>query len=945
MPRIERTSLYSIVSALIDPMSQIGVRELGSVHSGRKIVFHGMNRDDEAASVKQSDDDNQDIGGDSKRGGDSGVSGTFKNLLACFTGAKETGSPDKKTIIRLDGLVHPINTFSNAINNRKYSVIGFVPMVLYNQFKLFFNTFFLLLALSQFIEPLKVGLMFSYVAPLVFVLGLTMLKEAFDEAKRYFRDRETNSQKYRKLTENGLVEVTSAQLKVGDIVEVVANQRIPADLVLLYTNDLSGAVFIRTDQLDGETDWKLRKPVPSTQAYVVSKKNVRLLPGAITRFGPNREIYEFIGTFEADSGQKDPLDLENTMWANTVLCSGKILGLVIFAGKETRMSMNSKEPREKRGSLDLELNFLSKCLFTAMTVVAFLTTAGSGTTENWIFMTVKFILLTSSIIPISLRVNLDFSKLVFSYRINTDPHIEGALARNSEIPEELGRIQFILSDKTGTLTQNEMIFKNLSLEQDNFTEDDLEKIRKILEQECSKEVGPMGDVFRRLQEGRTGNFRRSGEKLTRDIITAIALCHNITPVMDEGVKTYQASSPDEIALVKLAESVGVILEHRDMKTITIRTPSKRDEIYDILENFPFSSETKRMGILLRNKETGRLIFYLKGADVVLINKVPERMRGFLGDSCETLARQGLRTLIITQKAVKEEDYKAWKAMFLEAQLSANRAENTRKVIELLEKDMEFLGITGVEDKLQVDVRVSIESIRNAGIQFWMLTGDKIETAMCIAISTSLKTNQQEFFVMRDMSDVQIIERRLVEFGNHLNKSRDLTVLVIDGQSISTVTKYNEEMFFSLACKVPTVIACRCSPTQKAYITDRIKFYTKKKTLGIGDGGNDVGMILTADVGVGIVGKEGKQAALASDFSINRFKDVVNLLLWHGRNSYRRGAVMAQFVIHRGLIISIMQIYFSVMYHFSAVPQFGGFLMLGYGTIFTMFPVFSLVECM
>lgn len=192
-----------------------------------------------------------------------------------------------------------------------------------------------------------------------------------------------------------------------------------------------------------------------------------------------------------------------------------------------------------------------------------------------------------------------------------------------------------------------------------------------------------------------------------------------------------------------------------------------------------------------------------------------------------------------------------------------------------------------------------------------------------------------------MTDVQTMERKLNEFGNNINNRRD-QVLVIDGQSIQTVTEYNEKMFFTLACRVTSVICCRCSPTQKSYITDRIRFYTGKKTLGIGDGGNDVGMILTADVGVGIVGKEGKQAALASDFSILKFKHLTNLLLWHGRNSYKRGAVMAQFVIHRGLIMSILQMYFCMMFYQVTIPQFNGFLMLGYGTLFTMLPVFSLV---
>jgi phospholipid-translocating ATPase len=747
----------------------------------------------------------------------------------------------------------------------------------------------------------------------------------------------------RKLTETGLVDCTSASVKVGDIIEVHANQRIPADLVLLYTNDVSGTVFIRTDQLDGETDWKLRKPIATTQALVAAKKNLRVVPGAVQCNPPSKLIYEFIGVYEGDDGKKEPLDLENTMWANTVLCSGKILGLIIFTGKETRMAMNSKDAREKRGSLDLELNVLSKVLFIFMTILSILIVLASGTHENLLFFTIKFILLTSSIIPISLRVNLDFSKIVFSYKISNDPRMPGALARNSEIPEELGRIQFILSDKTGTLTQNEMIFKNLSLEQNQFKDEDIDELRKILKSECTKEKGPMPDVFRRMQETRDKGktVKRVSDKVVRDMLTAIAVCHNVTPVDEDGVKTYQASSPDEVALVKLAESVGLSLEFRDQKTMKLKNAIGAEENYEILENFPFSSETKRMGIVVRHKETNRLIFYLKGADVALVNKVPEIQKGFLQDECENLAREGLRTLVITQRALTESEYQDWKKVYYAAQISSNRAENTKAAIEQLEKGMDFLGITGVEDKLQEDVRVSIESIRNAGIQFWMLTGDKIETACCIAISTSLKTPQQDFFIMRDMTDTQTMERKLNEFGNNINNQRD-QVLVIDGQSIHTVTEYNESMFFSLACRVTSVICCRCSPTQKAYITEKIKHYTGKKTLGIGDGGNDVGMILSADVGVGIVGKEGKQAALASDFSIYKFKHVTNLLLWHGRNSYKRGAVMAQFVIHRGLIISIMQMYFSIMFYYVAIPLFNGFLMLGYGTVFTMLPVFSLV---
>lgn len=146
----------------------------------------------------------------------------------------------------------------------------------------------------------------------------------------------------------------------------------------------------------------------------------------------------------------------------------------------------------------------------------------------------------------------------------------------------------------------------------------------------------------------------------------------------------------------------------------------------------------------------------------------------------------------------------------------------------------------------------------------------------------------------------------------------------------------------MARKAPAVICCRCSPTQKALITQKLKEITGCIVAGIGDGGNDVGMIQLASIGLGIVGKEGNHAALASDISMNEFKYVKQLILWHGRNAYKRAASLSQFVIHRGLIISILQMAFSIIFYSVAIPIYNGMLMLGYATVYTSMPVFSLI---
>ena len=161
------------------------------------------------------------------------------------------------------------------VRNQKYNVITFLPIVFYEQFKFFFNLYFLLVALSQFIPALKIGFILTYIAPLAFVLTVTMGKEAYDDSQRNLRDREANSAKYLLLDPaspsssgdyNPTRAVPSSKLRIGDLVLLEKNQRVPADMVLLRTSESSGTCFIRTDQLDGETNWKLRVAVPFCQS-------------------------------------------------------------------------------------------------------------------------------------------------------------------------------------------------------------------------------------------------------------------------------------------------------------------------------------------------------------------------------------------------------------------------------------------------------------------------------------------------------------------------------------------------------------------------------------------------------------------------------------------------------------------------------------------------------
>ncbi|KAI0758873.1 aminophospholipid-transporting P-type ATPase [Fomes fomentarius] len=852
----------------------------------------------------------------------------------------------------------------NVVRNQKYNAFTFLPLVLYGQFKFFFNLYFLLVALSQFVPALKIGFIITYIAPLAFVLTVTLGKEAYDDYKRNLRDREANSQKYLVLDPTEFSEtapegfphtrsIPSSSLRVGDLVLLEKNQRVPADLVLLRTSDSSGTCFIRTDQLDGETDWKLRVAVPACQK-LPSDRELLILDAEIYADAPIKDIHTFVGTFTINSPPSlldddvpmvpvptvEPLTAENMLWSNTVLAAGSAVGFVVYTGSETRAVMNTSHPETKVGLLDSEINNLAKILCAVTFALSVVLVALNGFRGLWYIYILRFLIVFSSIIPISLRVNLDMGKTVYAHHIMNDHEIPDTIVRTSTLPEELGRIEYLLSDKTGTLTQNEMEMKKLHMGTLSYGYDSMDEVAHQLAMAFGSGLEQGHGRHNSLQTGvqMATRGRRDMSSRVHDVVLSLALCHNVTPVTnDDGTVTYQASSPDEVAIVKWTESVGLRLVFRDRTRIELQTPTGSRISFDVLEIFPFTSESKRMGIIVRDAQTGEVTFLQKGADVVM-TKIVQR-NDWLEEECANMAREGLRTLVMARRRLSEQAFAYFKEQhhLASIKLEGRNEAMAAVVSESLEHDLELLGLTGVEDKLQDEVKSTLELLRNAGIKIWMLTGDKIETATCIAISTKLVARNQYIHQVAKLKTSDQVRDQLEFLQNKLD-----CCLVIDGESLQLCLDMFRNEFIEIATKLSAVVACRCSPTQKADVARLIRKFTKKRVCCIGDGGNDVSMIQAADVGVGIVGKEGKQASLAADFSVTQFSYLTKLLLWHGRNSYRRSAKLAQFVIHRGLIISVMQAVFSSIFYFAPIALYQGWLLVGYATAYTMAPVFSLV---
>jgi phospholipid-translocating ATPase len=409
----------------------------------------------------------------------------------------------------------------------------------------------------------------------------------------------------------------------------------------------------------------------------------------------------------------------------------------------------------------------------------------------------------------------------------------------------------------------EMELKKLHIGTMSFDSEVMGELQQQLELAYSSSTMDTGIAFKR-------NLGSSGR--IREVVLALAVCHNVTPSIDDlGNLTFQAASPDEIAIVNWTAQMGLRLVYRDIHSMKLIF-GDREFTYRIRHVFPFSSETKRMGIILEDTDSGKITFYQKGADSIM-SKIVMRS-DWLEEECLNMAREGYRTLVVGRKPLSRELYDEFEDQYNHAKsLTFERQESIQRVIaSYLERDLELLGLTGVEDQLQENVKLTLELLRNAGLRIWMLTGDKVETATCIALSSKLFMRNQMIHQITNITDMDSALDRLDQI-----RAIGDSCLVIDGSSLQFYLDHAPGELIDLALTRPAVVCSRCTPTQKAEIVRLINQSTNKRTCAIGDGGNDVSMIQAAHVGVGLVGKEGKQASLAADFSITQFQYLSRLL--------------------------------------------------------------------
>lgn len=841
---------------------------------------------------------------------------------------------------------------SNNIYTTRYTPLTFLPKNLLEQFRRWVMVYFLLFMCANLVSgavgALRVyqtpgGVSVAAVIPLTIVVVVTMVKDGFEDYLRYRQDRRANAAAYEVVQPGSaageIKPVRSAKLRVGDVVRLRDDDDIPADMVALASSANDGHVYLETSSLDGESNLKrFTAAMPDLSAAAASSSSsaaaapaaqVAALRGDIHFERPSTNLNSFVGRLDDKPLTREHLLLRGAVLKNT----GHVFGVVVYAGMSTKLMLNSKPPVSKFTRLDRALNHVYGVVFAYLFVWLTALAIAAGITYNtyddwWYIGTVAtqfsaaaygclqwiaFLILGGSIVPIAAYITLELVRLGAMYFAQWDERLRTGdrycRVNNANVMTDLGDVRHVFTDKTGTLTRNVMQFA-----------------------ECAV---------------RGRKYGADIDASETHFLRAMALCHSVLVVGGR----YEGTNTDEVAFVEAAARNGVRLVARTNDEMVLEEHGRRVS-FEVLAMVEFASERQRMSIVVRRRgdadgdaggddngsAPGQVWLLTKGADSALLPLCREddaELVSVTERHVNDFATRGLRTLVFAERVLDADAFKAWNERLQQAELALQAREaRIYDAWQHIERDFSLLGVTGVEDRLQEQVPHTIETIRLAGIKLWVLTGDRVETALDVARLARVLTPDMRVHVVRGGA---VKHHSTVLAQLLLLDDAPAECLVMESEALTLALKYYPRQFIERCSRCSIVLCCRTKPLDKAWCVRAVRRRLRATTCAIGDGGNDVSMLMEADVGVGIQGLEGTQAARAADVAVGEFRHLKRLLLLYGRYSNVRVHHCLAAIFYKAMANYSGSFWFQLWTSYSAMPLAETWFASTYELIYTGLP--------
>ncbi|CAF2840318.1 unnamed protein product [Rotaria sp. Silwood2] len=885
---------------------------------------------------------------------------------------------------------------TNRIRTTRYNILTFIPKNLFEQFHRVANIYFAALIALNWVPVINAVSKAVAFIPLTVILVITGIKDLVEDLKRWRSDININKQiteVYDK-TSRTFVQCKWEDLSVGSIVRVHVNETVPADILLLSSTSCESTCYLDTAAIDGETNLK-QKSIPSCFLNLSKPEDANF---ELQCDLPNEDIYHFHGRITLSSETNVyPCDNNNILLRGCVLrITDYVDGIIVYAGNQTKVIKSSKKTSSKHSRIERHIN--RDVLFSSV-ILLFLCLLGAGLSlrmersfgDNWIYVpfildnpfqnaaghffasALRFMILYQVMVPIALYVSLDIVRVLQMYRIGRDKNLKyehPISCRTFTINEDLGQIGYIFSDKTGTITQNKLIFRTVS-------------------------IGG-------LQYSNRSELPNEYNPLIHHFLTALAICNTSFIVHEQRElmyrldyqPKYEGDNADDLVLCQAASNFGFRMISRSAKTIVVRyinsTDTQKEDIeYEILCLLPFDSSRRRMSIIVRTNN--KIYLYIKGAETSILPNLDDlndwNLKAVTEQHTLDFAEQGYRSLLVAYREISLENFETW---FEQYQNAANSLENHEEAIAEaangIEINLMLAGLTAVEDKLQDGVPKAIATLRCAGIKIWLVTGDKQATALSTAQAASLVNMTQTVNLDHDSlsennapamttwdfsetAQAQLKQRtHMIYFSSQLNETdqqldvqhqsimdeirtsetiarinEDIAAqtlpvcLVVTGDDLNLILRYRRKEFIRVAGQCQSVIFCRVSATQKRELVTTATSVFKHRILAIGDGANDVGMIRESHCGVAVYGREGSQAVAAGDFAVDRFECLLCLLLVHGAWCFTRTSELILYTFMHNCQFVFVIFYYQLFNGYSGIACLHSFYLILYTSLFCVLP--------